>query len=388
MFHVIFIDAINQLSFPSDTSEVLAWMLDPDFFPPTCRCIISTTDLGVSSPFFQRLEPLSEESAGSLAVTYLARFNKRLSPDQLELLMLKHSSQNPLWLTLACEELRVFGVFERVTQHIEGFPDSLQGLLSNIVSRLVRENSLLVKELLCLLNFCVNGVLEKDMQQVLAQKIGSEELPMMHWAEVRRAVKSLLRFGRNARGMDTLAFFHSSVSEAVTRSLLTQKYVRQGYLQSLADYYEHSCADDVTVVSEVPRLLKEGCFHARLVNFLRKDQRARLLPAAVKYKYLKELRCTQPCGPGFMRQPALICSFCAVRSGAYGQFFLNGKSCVMCGQTVLALGKEAYVCHLHYRFGMTECFICKSHIHLPKSAVPALLCHYCAMLSSCVVIKV
>ncbi|XP_069070749.1 telomerase protein component 1-like [Pleurodeles waltl] len=387
-FPVIFIDAINQLSMPSDATEILDWLSDEDFLPPTCRCIVSTTDLTVVSPFVQRLEPLSAECAQNLATTYLARFNKRLSPGQLQLLMLKRSSQNPLWLTLACEELRVFGVFERVTQLIEGFPDSLEGLLSNIVNRLVKENTLLVKELLCLLYFCVSGVLEKDVQQVMAQRSGSEQLPMMHWAEVRRAVKCLLRFGRNAKGMDTLAFFHSCVTEAVKQSLLMEKEVQQGYLQSLADYFEYRCADKATVVMEVPRLLKEGCFNARLVNFLRKDQRARVLPANVKYRYLKDLRCTRPTGPGFMRQPALICSMCAVRSGAFGQLFLNGKSCVMCGQTVLALGKEAYVCHLHYRFGMTECFICRSHIHLPKSAVPALLCHYCAIFSWCAVIKV
>ncbi|XP_078522135.1 telomerase protein component 1-like isoform X1 [Lissotriton helveticus] len=387
-FPVIFIDAINQLSMPSDATEVLDWLSEEDFLPPTCRSIVSTTDLTVVSPFIQRLEPLSAESAQNLATTYLARFNKRLSPDQLQLLMLKSSSQNPLWLTLACEELRVFGVFERVTQLIEGFPDGLQGMLSNIVNRLVRENTPLVKELLCLLCFCFSGVLEKDVQQVMAQRSGSEHLPMMHWAEVRRAVKSLLRFGRNAKGMDTLAFFHSCVTEAVKQSLLVEKEIQQKYLLSLADYFEYRCADEATVVMEVPRLLKEGCFNARLVNFLRKDQRSRFLPANVKYKYLKDLRCTQPTRPGFMRQPALICSMCAVRSGAFGQLFLNGKSCVMCGQTVLALGKEAYVCHLHYRFGMTECFVCKSHIHLPKSAVPALLCHYCAIFSWCAVIKV
>ncbi|XP_078522136.1 uncharacterized protein LOC144791336 isoform X2 [Lissotriton helveticus] len=250
-FPVIFIDAINQLSMPSDATEVLDWLSEEDFLPPTCRSIVSTTDLTVVSPFIQRLEPLSAESAQNLATTYLARFNK-----------------------------------------------------------------------------------------------------------------------------------------AVKQSLLVEKEIQQKYLLSLADYFEYRCADEATVVMEVPRLLKEGCFNARLVNFLRKDQRSRFLPANVKYKYLKDLRCTQPTRPGFMRQPALICSMCAVRSGAFGQLFLNGKSCVMCGQTVLALGKEAYVCHLHYRFGMTECFVCKSHIHLPKSAVPALLCHYCAIFSWCAVIKV
>lgn len=58
----------------------------------------------------------------------------------MDLLISLDGATNPLWLSLSCEELRVFGVFERVTDHIKSLPDSLQGLLNFILKRIVAED--------------------------------------------------------------------------------------------------------------------------------------------------------------------------------------------------------------------------------------------------------
>ena len=52
-------------------------------------------------------------------------YNKRLDPEQLDTLISKVGSSNPLWLTLACEELRVHGTFENVIEKVEGLPNDL-----------------------------------------------------------------------------------------------------------------------------------------------------------------------------------------------------------------------------------------------------------------------
>ena len=57
----------------------------------------------------------------------LGRFNKRLHPEQMDMMLAKESSDNPLWLSIACEELRVFGIFEKVTEMIEGLGDGILG---------------------------------------------------------------------------------------------------------------------------------------------------------------------------------------------------------------------------------------------------------------------
>ena len=40
-------------------------------------------------------------------------------------LLSKESSQNPLWLSVACEELRVFGLFESLSDKINSLADGL-----------------------------------------------------------------------------------------------------------------------------------------------------------------------------------------------------------------------------------------------------------------------
>ena len=55
----------------------------------------------------------------------LAIYNKRLDDEQMTVLLNKVGSSNPLWLTLACEELRVYGKFETLINKIESLPDEL-----------------------------------------------------------------------------------------------------------------------------------------------------------------------------------------------------------------------------------------------------------------------
>ena len=47
---------------------------------------------------------------------------QKLDVEQLRLLVSAPGALNPLWLSLSCEELRVFGVFEKVTEHIKKLP--------------------------------------------------------------------------------------------------------------------------------------------------------------------------------------------------------------------------------------------------------------------------
>ena len=55
----------------------------------------------------------------------LGRYNKQLDVDQMESLLSKASSDNPLWLSIACEELRVFGQFRQLSDKINQMADGL-----------------------------------------------------------------------------------------------------------------------------------------------------------------------------------------------------------------------------------------------------------------------
>ena len=55
----------------------------------------------------------------------LGKFNKKLDMDQMISLLTKKSSENPLWLSIACEELRVFGYFRQISDKINSLSDGL-----------------------------------------------------------------------------------------------------------------------------------------------------------------------------------------------------------------------------------------------------------------------
>ena len=55
----------------------------------------------------------------------LGQYQKRLDEQQMSSLLSKDSSQNPLWLAIACEELRVYGDFSTVTDKINSLSDGL-----------------------------------------------------------------------------------------------------------------------------------------------------------------------------------------------------------------------------------------------------------------------
>ena len=55
----------------------------------------------------------------------LRQYNKRLDERQMSMLLEKEGSANPLWLTLACEELRVYGVFNKMDEKIASLSDDL-----------------------------------------------------------------------------------------------------------------------------------------------------------------------------------------------------------------------------------------------------------------------
>lgn len=58
----------------------------------------------------------------------------------MKLLIDSEGASNLLWLSLSCEELRVFGVFETITHHIKSLPSELKELLRFIMKRLTAED--------------------------------------------------------------------------------------------------------------------------------------------------------------------------------------------------------------------------------------------------------
>ena len=74
---------------------------------------------------FLLMNTVSKYAFQDIVEEQLAQFNKTLDSNQLSSLLSKTASENPLWLAIACEELRVFGNFRQVSDKINGLPDGL-----------------------------------------------------------------------------------------------------------------------------------------------------------------------------------------------------------------------------------------------------------------------
>jgi len=64
------------------------------------------------------VEALDTQERKEIVEKTLWEFRKKLSDAQMRQLLTKTDSYKPLYLVVACEELRVFGVFEQLSDRI------------------------------------------------------------------------------------------------------------------------------------------------------------------------------------------------------------------------------------------------------------------------------
>ncbi|XP_066302637.1 telomerase protein component 1-like [Branchiostoma lanceolatum] len=126
---VVLIDGLNQVS-DSGLPTFLEWL--PPTFPSNVRFIVSTTSDPATlqrlrgrrpPPNELKLLVLGQEARQNIVKTYFKQYNKMLDDEQLDLLTSSAGAGNPVWLAMACEELRVFGDYSRVRSPFYPSPD-------------------------------------------------------------------------------------------------------------------------------------------------------------------------------------------------------------------------------------------------------------------------
>jgi hypothetical protein len=111
----IVIDAVNQL----DTTDLatLKWLPKP--LPANVRVLVSCISPSPSLELLRSagvheipIDELTEYDRKDIITESLAEYRKSLNVGQQQMLLGKAGSSSPLYLTLACEELRIFGIYE------------------------------------------------------------------------------------------------------------------------------------------------------------------------------------------------------------------------------------------------------------------------------------
>eukprot|EP00164_Ancoracysta_twista_P008120 GFYU01011654.1.p1 GENE.GFYU01011654.1~~GFYU01011654.1.p1 ORF type:complete len:1278 (+),score=400.29 GFYU01011654.1:54-3836(+) len=220
--------------------------------------------------------PLAVQAAAAIVTRNLAVYNKRLDSEQLIELMSKPDSRNPLWLSLAAEELRLYGIAERVKELIITFPAKLADMVEFIIMRLMTEEKPMtegnaadyVRPTLCLLELSQQGLFEYELRELLADKrvileqselekcLEGEELKpsesytpisMLDWAHISHPLGGFFRpSGENSK----LDFYHRTMSKAVRRLFCSdgRQYV---WTVLLASYFDN-CPNQSRKADELP----------------------------------------------------------------------------------------------------------------------------------------
>ncbi|XP_078660094.1 TPR repeat-containing protein DDB_G0287407-like [Branchiostoma floridae x Branchiostoma belcheri] len=364
---IILIDAVNQIS-DSKTPAHLEWL--PPVLPGNVRCIVSTSmDPATLRKLRERQPPpcemklldLDQQARRNIATTYFKEYNKVmyffsrhiLDDEQLELLTSSAGAGNPVWLALACEELRVFGDFSRLTEKIKSLPDSMEGLMHTCITRVVTEDDTgCVEKMLCLIECSQLGLQESELQMLLGNPETATPLPALTWGHVLRSLRRFLRNTAGYQNLPVLGFFHHSISKVVQESLIKTSEVRQNYHLALADYYQSQCAVQQLVARKLPYQLHRTGMNGKLVSFLQKDPRSLYMTAADRQTYMNGVRCSNriPAEEVDLRTAVVLCRMCATKNKVFTPSKEPNKDvCVICGlrTTTKSLSQQVHFCALH-----------------------------------------
>ncbi|MBX9717412.1 MAG: ATP-binding protein, partial [Microbacteriaceae bacterium] len=248
---VLVLDAIERLDDSgAEQPFALEWL---PVAPPICVVLSTTTSHCTASALAGRsrqasvcLRPLSMQHRASVVRAFFADYRKKLdespSNNQMNLLLRKEHSSLPLWLTVACEELRIFGVFERLNDAINQLPGTVPQLLQQTLARLETQHGVaLLSRALSFIACCRGGITESDLLRLLAPP-GRYALSPVVWNEVFRSLELVFLNPPGAADERYLSLSHQQAYTAIADRYMSSLSARTAPHRELADYYQ-SLAD-------------------------------------------------------------------------------------------------------------------------------------------------
>ena len=261
---LIILDALNQFD-EANSPWTMQWL--PFTLCKEVKVIVSslkgkyidTLSSDWHIPFIT-VESLSKNESKAIVEERLAKYSKKLNNTQMDLLLSKTEANKPLYLTIACEELRVFGVFEKLEERIRTMASNVPSLFVEVLHRLEKDfGSELVKACLSLLASVRNGLTENELKSIL----GGWDNPMIHsikeikpledakWKYLERGLREYLTNSGESNS-SRITFFHEQLLFAV----------RKAYLVPSDDYTEEPGKQEL--YSDIPMWKKA---HIKLAEY-------------------------------------------------------------------------------------------------------------------------
>jgi nephrocystin-3 len=254
---ILIIDGINQLQ---ETEITRGWL---HLIPATTRLFVSTISTDNLPADWQRwkLALLTEESARQALITeYLQQYGKRLAEQPMQDLLEHSQTANPLYLQVILEELRVFGEFDKLEDHLKGYlkTKTIPSLYEKVLARLEADYQPegfehLVADTLSLLWAARQGLNEAELLKIL-------NIPQAVWSPLYLALQNALV---SREGL--LSFFHDYLKQAVENRYLSKNKDQQQWHLRLANYFDQQELDS-RIANELPWQLQQAGDKERLLS--------------------------------------------------------------------------------------------------------------------------
>lgn len=237
---LIAIDSIDKLF--GNNGLDLQWI--PDVLKENLNIVLTFSDDKPYSSFnfkqlkqlnvnFHQIPALRKEERKKLIHQLPALSAKTMDKKHIDLLANHPASNLPLFLSIALEELRMFGSFERLEKRIKKFPNytgkqGLEAIYHQMLQRLELEiGTNAVVQPLSLLVCSVTGLKETEIKQ-LCPNIASEKLALL-WRELR--VHLQIKDG-------LLNFNHDSLLKSIQKNYLNDKAAKRQIHTQLAEFFK------------------------------------------------------------------------------------------------------------------------------------------------------
>lgn len=268
---ILVLDALNQLEDREGFPD-LAWL--PEVLPPNVRLISSALPGRALDEAVKRqwrtlaVQPLRPDERRRIIVEALRATGKALSGPRQERILSAPQTANPLFLRALLEELRIFGVHERLDERIDYYlgAASLDELFGRILRRYEedyeRERPGLVGESMSLIWASRRGLAEAELLDLLGNSETGEPLPQAYWSPLYLAAEQ----GLMSRG-GRITFFHDYMRQAVqSRYLLGDESWRAAH-RRLAHYFADREVDE-RQLEELPWQLQHAGEWEQLKDYI------------------------------------------------------------------------------------------------------------------------
>ncbi|MHC6202867.1 DUF2225 domain-containing protein [Breznakiellaceae bacterium SP9] len=229
---VIILDGADKLD-EADNAKLLNWL---PAYPENVKFIFSSSETDTVMDVFKRNEypliaisSLDVEHRKRLIAAYLLPFHKNLSSAQIERIAKDDECENPLVLRSLLEEIRLFGIFEKLDAEIDRYlaADSIPSFFALVLGRMeaaFKGEQNIVKDILSLISVSRNGLAEEEILEL------SGAAPL-YWSQIYSALG-----GHISARSGLVAFAHPFIKDAVKREWLNTTEAENAYRTKIAAY--------------------------------------------------------------------------------------------------------------------------------------------------------